>query len=110
MGNSRPDQVKPEFFHRSILTHSQSSNIERGGGGGSVGGGIGTITTATSTIAAATIGNNKKDCTLSNSKIPILNPNLRISKCASWAGRDCPHATDIQDLTPGKNWIYFYPF
>lgn len=39
---------------------------------------------------------------LSNSRIPIFNPNLRILKCASWAGGDCQHSPEIQDLTPGK--------
>lgn len=39
---------------------------------------------------------------LSNSRIPIFNPNLRILKCASWAGGDCQHSPEIQDLTPGN--------
>lgn len=39
---------------------------------------------------------------LSNSRIPIFNPNLRILKCASWAGGDCQHSPEIQDLTPGE--------
>lgn len=47
--------------------------------------------------------NNKKERDgSSSSRIPILNPNLRISKCASWAGGECPHSPEIQDLTPGK--------
>ncbi len=46
---------------------------------------------------------NKKDRDgSSSSRIPIFNPNLRISKCASWAGGECPHSPEIQDLTPGK--------
>lgn len=43
--------------------------------------------------------NNKKD---TNSKIPVFNPNVRMMKCASWAGNDLPLTTaDINDLTPG---------
>lgn len=34
------------------------------------------------------------------SKIPILNSNLRISKCASWAGSD--NNPNISSLTPGN--------
>ncbi|XP_037035357.1 tau-tubulin kinase homolog Asator isoform X3 [Bradysia coprophila] len=44
--------------------------------------------------------NKKERDGSSSSRIPILNPNLRISKCASWAGGECPHSPEIQDLTP----------
>lgn len=70
---------------------------------------------------------------LTNSKIPIFNPNIRILKCASWAGGECPPSSaaatsaavppaavqpkdkfhyqpkspEIQDLTPGKERLWF---
>lgn len=42
------------------------------------------------------------------SKIPVLNPNSRSTKCASWAGVDCPLSdlntgVAVNDLTPGMN-------
>lgn len=46
--------------------------------------------------------NKKERDGSSSSRIPIFNQNLRISKCASWAGGECPHSPEIQDLTPGK--------
>lgn len=51
--------------------------------------------------------NFRKDMTSSavnnsNSKIPVFNQNLRISKCASWAGVDSSHNLEISDLTPGE--------
>lgn len=36
------------------------------------------------------------------SKIPVLNPNSRISKCASWAGNEALLQKELSDLTPGK--------
>lgn len=49
----------------------------------------------------------KKDTTStlnnsSHSKIPVLNPNARSMKCASWAGNDYPITPDMNDLTPGN--------
>lgn len=39
----------------------------------------------------------------SQSKIPVLNPNARTAKCASWAGNDLPITpNDLNDLTPGN--------
>lgn len=54
--------------------------------------------------------NDKKDTTNSigtlnnsgHSKIPVLNPNTRSMKCASWAGNDLPISQDMNDLTPGN--------
>lgn len=44
---------------------------------------------------------------MSGSKIPIFNQNLRISKCASWAGgTDFIPNNGLMDLTPGKVFIY----
>lgn len=44
---------------------------------------------------------------LSGSKIPIFNQNLRISKCASWAGgTDFIPNNGLMDLTPGKQNLY----
>lgn len=37
-----------------------------------------------------------------SSRIPILSSNLRLSKCASWAGGDNAAHPDLNDLTPGK--------
>lgn len=37
-----------------------------------------------------------------NSKIPVLNPNVRSAKCASWAGNDLPLTTNLNELTPGN--------
>ncbi|XP_055317380.1 tau-tubulin kinase homolog Asator isoform X5 [Sitodiplosis mosellana] len=51
--------------------------------------------------------NDKKDTTnstlnnSSHSKIPVLNPTARSTKCASWAGNDLPITPDMNDLTPG---------
>lgn len=36
------------------------------------------------------------------SKIPVLNPNSRLSKCASWAGNEALLQKELSDLTPGK--------
>lgn len=36
------------------------------------------------------------------SKIPVLNTNSRISKCASWAGNEALLQRELSDLTPGK--------
>ena len=53
--------------------------------------------------------NDKKDTTnstlnnSSHSKIPVLNPTARSTKCASWAGNDLPITPDMNDLTPGKS-------
>lgn len=53
------------------------------------------ITTNTTT---STLNNS------SNSKIPVLNPNARMMKCASWAGSDIPITpVDMNDLTPGMS-------
>lgn len=50
--------------------------------------------------------NNKKDINSSTScsKIPIFNPtNVRMLKCASWAGSDLPLTpAEMNNLTPGK--------
>lgn len=67
---------------RMTMSHSQSSSC----GAGNVDGSL----------------NKKEKDASSSSRIPIFNPNLRISKCASWAGGECPHSPEIQDLTPGK--------
>lgn len=67
---------------RMTMSHSQSSSC----GAANVDGGL----------------NKKERDGSSSSRIPIFNPNLRISKCASWAGGECPHSPEIQDLTPGK--------
>lgn len=64
---------------RMTMSHSQSSSA------GNVDGSL----------------NKKERDGSSSSRIPIFNPNLRISKCASWAGGECPHSPEIQDLTPG---------
>lgn len=37
-----------------------------------------------------------------NSKIPVLNPNARTAKCASWAGNELPLTTNLNELTPGN--------
>lgn len=67
---------------RMTMSHSQSSSC----GAANVDGSL----------------NKKERDGSSSSRIPIFNPNLRISKCASWAGGECPHSPEIQDLTPGK--------
>lgn len=36
------------------------------------------------------------------SKIPVLNTNSRLSKCASWAGNEALLQKELSDLTPGK--------
>lgn len=50
--------------------------------------------------------NNRKDINSSTScsKIPIFNPtNIRMMKCASWAGSDLPLTpAEMNNLTPGK--------
>lgn len=50
--------------------------------------------------------NNRKDIngSTSCSKIPIFNPtNIRMMKCASWAGSDLPLTpAEMNNLTPGK--------
>lgn len=66
---------------RMTMSHSQSSSC----GAANVDGSL----------------NKKERDGSSSSRIPIFNPNLRISKCASWAGGECPHSPEIQDLTPG---------
>lgn len=40
-----------------------------------------------------------------NSKIPVLNPNARTAKCASWAGTDLSLTTNLNELTPGNRHI-----
>lgn len=67
---------------RMTMSHSQSSSCGAANADGSL--------------------NKKERDGSSSSRIPIFNPNLRISKCASWAGGECPHSPEIQDLTPGK--------
>lgn len=54
-------------------------------------------------VEQSIISVSKKECgvPISNSKIPILNPNVRILKCASWAGGDNLLQPDLQELTPG---------
>lgn len=42
-----------------------------------------------------------------SSRIPILSSNLRLSKCASWAGGDNAAHPDLNDLTPGTVFEYF---
>lgn len=79
--------ISPDCFgvaagQRMTMSHSQSSSC----GAANVDGSL----------------NKKERDGSSSSRIPILNPNLRISKCASWAGGECPHSPEIQDLTPGK--------
>lgn len=77
-----PDCFAGGVGQRMTMSHSQSSSC----GAANVDGSL-----------------NKKDRDgSSSSRIPIFNPNLRISKCASWAGGECPHSPEIQDLTPGK--------
>lgn len=66
---------------RMTMSHSQSSSCGAANPDGSL--------------------NKKEKDGSSSSRIPIFNPHLRISKCASWAGGECPHSPEIQDLTPG---------
>lgn len=56
--------------------------------------------------SSAAPGPNSGGGISSGSKIPIFNPNLRISKCASWAGgTDYLSSHELNDLTPGKEQI-----
>lgn len=59
-----------------------------------------------SSITTTNQMNNRKDINSSTScsKIPIFNPtNIRMMKCASWAGSDLPLTpAEMNNLTPGK--------
>lgn len=59
------------------------------------------ISTQSDGTTSTTNQYNKRD-TNTCSKIPIFNPNIRSTKCASWAGTEYPITTaDLTNLTPG---------